>query len=152
MCDNATIRRTLAAELQRYRIGDCMILTIPQSPPPELNPNARIHHMKKAKIIREYRSLAWAAALEQRNGDCPIEGPIRLSVQINWPRKARRKDLDNALSSCKAAFDGLTDAGIWRDDWQLTSIEVSQAMWRDQCETIRNQYPAGHVVLKIEQV
>ena len=36
----------------------------------------------------------------------------------------RRRDKDNLLASLKAAFDGLTDAGVWTDDSEATYLPV----------------------------
>lgn len=77
-------------------------------PPRELSPNARIHHMAKAKAAKAYREQAYwltkAAGLV-----IPAEGGISLRFDFH-PPDGRRRDLDNMLSSAKAAIDGIADA------------------------------------------
>ena len=54
----------------------------------------------------------------------PIEKPI-VTVKAFWPT-TRRMDADNLLATMKAAFDGLTDAGIWPDDRECTFLPCQQ--------------------------
>ena len=44
----------------------------------------------------------------------------------HFNRTARVIDRDNILSSLKAAFDGLTDAGVWSDDRDAVFLPVSR--------------------------
>lgn len=105
-------------------------------PPQELRPNARVHWAKKARKVKEYRSRAkWAAlrimqrdfgdlAFGDPNGDrChpfPIEQPTVRVTMLN--RTARKMDQDNLIASMKSAMDGLTDAGVWNDDREVTIL------------------------------
>lgn len=84
-------------------------------PPRVLSPNARCHWRVKAKATKQYRFVAvWEACKE-----CGLVGPRwkAARVQVRWFTKTKRRpDADNALASLKAAFDGLTDAGVWVSD------------------------------------
>lgn len=102
-------------------------------PPPQLSPNARVHHMKKARIVREYREdCAWAAMALRRNGKQPsVAPPVRAVVTFVVPDR-RRRDEQNCLQMLKPAFDGLVDAGVLVDDnhevfsVERTSFEVGE--------------------------
>ncbi len=74
-----------------------------------------------------------------------FEGPVAVSIGItypfpaDWSRRRRaegaqpkptRPDLDNL---CKVALDAATAANVWRDDAQVTRLEVSKA-WGDHGE------------------
>lgn len=106
-------------------------------PPQELRPNARVHWAKKARKVKEYRNRSKWVALHQiqrdfgdlafgdPNGDrCPpfpIEQPTVRVTMLN--KTARKMDADNLIASMKAAMDGLTDAGVWDDDRELTILQ-----------------------------
>ena len=104
-------------------------------PPQELRPNARVHWAKKARKVKEYRSRAkWAALriMQREFGDLasriggeiiipfPIEQPTVRVTMLN--KTARKMDPDNLIASMKSAMDGLTDAGVWADDRELTIL------------------------------
>lgn len=98
-------------------------------PPHELKPNWRGHWAAKARKTKEYRSRAkWAAihALGESGGfgDLVNYLPIdQASVRITMLNKtARKMDQDNLIASCKSALDGLTDAGVWSDDRDITIL------------------------------
>lgn len=103
-----------------------MIITLPL-PAQQLKPNVRCHYMAKAKHVATYRLAAKEAGMiaaydyDLRE---PIEKPI-VTVAAYWPT-ARRMDADNLLATMKAAFDGLTDAGIWTDDRECTFLPCHQ--------------------------
>lgn len=104
-------------------------------PPQELRPNARVHWAKKARKVKEYRNRSkWVAlhAIGERGdlafGDpdgevvCPfpIEQPTVRVTMLN--KTARKMDQDNLIASMKSAMDGLTDAGVWTDDREVTIL------------------------------
>jgi crossover junction endodeoxyribonuclease RusA len=89
-------------------------------PPAPLNPNARPHWAAKARAVKNYRNTAWLAAAAALGPGRPAPRWTRARVVIVWYTKTdRHPDRDNALASLKAAFDGLTDAGIITDDKEL---------------------------------
>lgn len=76
----------------------------------DLSLNSRMHHMTKAKHVREWR--AWAAEETKR---VPYLG--RISVVMTWfVKDARRRDEDNLVLILKAICDGLVDSGVVYDD------------------------------------
>jgi crossover junction endodeoxyribonuclease RusA len=103
-------------------VGDTLTIELPL-PPKELSPNARVHWARKADRVKWYRGRAWAEALAAQGRN--VRGWKRATVQLTFYRKTRgRIDTDNALASCKALFDGLTDAGVIEDDCGLTHLPV----------------------------
>jgi Holliday junction resolvase RusA-like endonuclease len=104
-----------------------MIVTL-SLPPQHCKPNVRSHWRAKAKAVAEYRSeardAAMAAAYEWQLME-PITEAV-VTVCAFWPT-VRRMDADNLLASMKAAFDGITDAGVWADDRDVTFMPCRQA-------------------------
>lgn len=87
-------------------------------PPKELSPNARPHHMAKARAFKQYKQ---AVCYRARGFECigsPRVCVVPLTVQH------RNRDLDNICGSLKAAIDGLTEAGWWEDDSDLCRLEL----------------------------
>lgn len=95
-----------------------MIVTLPW-PHPNLSPNARVHWRKTAalKVLNRESARYCCMAASIRKGS--ISSP---AVAITFrPPDNRRRDLDNMLSSCKSALDGVADAlGVDDSRWTLT--------------------------------
>lgn len=86
-------------------------------PPVELSPNSRCYWAKKAKRVREYREHAKEAAMYAAHRHDLKEPFVVPVVQIAYYNARKTKpDADNILASMKSAFDGFTDAGVWKDD------------------------------------
>jgi crossover junction endodeoxyribonuclease RusA len=76
-------------------------------PPRELHPNARVHHMARAKAARAYREQCmWIAKAGELLAPA---GEIMLAVEF-FPPDRRRRDLDGMFSNIKAGIDGIADA------------------------------------------
>lgn len=95
-----------------------MNVTIPW-PPAGLSPNARLSRFEKARVAKAYRitcgQTALAAGLRRLS-----PGPLHLTITFA-PPDARRRDLDNMLSSLKSGLDGLSDVlGVDDSLWTLT--------------------------------
>ena len=104
-----------------------MTITLPL-PPQQLKPNSRHHWRAKAAKVAQYRSdacYAAKAAAYDHDQRAPIESPS-VQVRAYW-RTVRVMDPDNLLATMKAAFDGITDAGVWRNDRTLTHLPCIQA-------------------------
>lgn len=78
-----------------------------------LSPNARLHYRKVASLKAAARvNAAWhvieAMTLEARKAVGEGEGPIPLTIRF-YPPDNRLRDDDNAISSFKAARDGIAE-------------------------------------------
>lgn len=123
-------------------------VTVPMCPPEELNPNARVHWRPYRRASGALRTAAKYAALEHGRAE-PITGRVDVLVRVCWPKRRRTLDADNALASCKAALDGLTDAGVWRDDRQMRRVSVEQERLDKAGNTA---WPGGCIVVEIQEV
>jgi hypothetical protein len=101
-------------------------------PPAALSPNARGHHLPRARATAAYREdcrkLAWSAAGEPRASNpgywiAPARARVSLDFATGRARMRdglyRPRDQDNAAASVKALFDALTDAGVIVSDNHL---------------------------------
>lgn len=78
-----------------------------------LNSNHRVHHYRRARIVKALRTAAKEAAAGLPALDALA--PVRI-IAVVHPRDRRRRDPANWYPSVKAAVDGLVDAGVLRDD------------------------------------
>lgn len=79
-----------------------------------------------SKAGRAYRAAVVGAVCEQNTG-CVVFGD-RVGVEITLHPPTRRKlDIDNRV---KALCDGLTHAGLWRDDEQIDVLIVRREALR----------------------
>lgn len=70
------------------------------------------HHMKRAKIVREWRdAFCWLA----REAKIPRLRSMVVHVTPTLPDK-RMQDVAACLGAAKAAIDGITDAGVLPED------------------------------------
>ena len=98
------------------------MITLPW-PPKELNPNARVHRMVKAKYAAVYKQECWAIA--KQSGVVAPKGNIHLKIIFYTPNKQRR-DLDNMHSAMKSGLDGVALAlGI--DDQRFRPVTLDVA-------------------------
>lgn len=87
-------------------------------PDRRLHPNARIHHMEKARVVKQAREDAawWAKAA----GVKPIKADALSVTIIFYPPDNRRRDLDSMLASIKSALDGIADVvGVDDSKWEI---------------------------------
>lgn len=84
-------------------------------PPTELSANSRTHWAAKAKAVKAYRALAWAAGRAAQTGQ--PKRWVKASVKVKaFYRSHNHPDPDNVIASLKAAFDGIADAGVVVND------------------------------------
>ena len=78
-------------------------------PPRELHPNARPHHMAKARAKKAYREqVFWTA--KSANLSVPIgDGDIAIRITV-YPKTKHIPDRDNLVAWLKSGLDGLADA------------------------------------------
>jgi crossover junction endodeoxyribonuclease RusA len=102
------------------RGGLCIVLPLP---PRVLSPNARAHWATKARATKLYRQAACVEAVLVAGPPAVPWETATVLLRFFFRTRARR-DRDNLLASMKAAFDGLADAGVVRDDSGLTYMPV----------------------------
>lgn len=107
-------------------------LIIP-APPKVLHPNSRPHWRAKAAATKKYRNAVGAIAMSSLNAPRWESASCKATFYV---RDRRRRDADNALASLKAAFDGLRDAGVIKDDSGLSHEPVEFAVDRERCGTV----------------
>lgn len=88
-------------------------------PSKDLSPNSRGHWSKLARARKKAKQEAYYLALEA--GVKRIEAD-RVNVKVTFfPPDNRRRDIDNAISSCKAILDGISLAlGVDDSKFNLT--------------------------------
>lgn len=87
-------------------------------PDAALSPNGRVHYMTRHRAVSKYRELARYLG----DGQKRLKKPVCAVLPLVATR--RRRDLDNVLASLKSALDGLTDAGWWSDDHDITGFHI----------------------------
>lgn len=111
-----------------------VVITVPL-PDRSLCGNGRAHGFALTRLRKQQREdaalAAYAALAELPAGRGPLyalTGPAfpagRVLVTVHVLRSqlwaTRRLDDDNLIRGLKSTIDGLTDAGVWRDDRQVT--------------------------------
>ena len=125
-------------------------VVLPLCPARELSPNAREHWASKARAVKTMRRAAWACAHETLNGERPmLTGPVLVDATIGWAKGRKTVDPDNAVAMLKSAIDGLTDAGLWANDREVTVVVGSQATWGSMGAATQALYPAGFITLDV---
>jgi Holliday junction resolvase RusA-like endonuclease len=121
-------------------------------PDAEIGPNGRLHPMARARKVRQLREFVGWSARESAPAE-PMTGPVVLRIAVGWPKGRRRHDDDNLVGLMKAVVDGMTDAGWWRNDRQVTIARpIEQQRWTDWRENGGWLYPAGCMTIDIEEV
>ncbi|HSW43504.1 MAG TPA: RusA family crossover junction endodeoxyribonuclease [Patescibacteria group bacterium] len=105
--------------------------------------------VESSKRLPAWRTLVTDAAWAARNGAPALEGPVHLDVAFGfrrprshygtgrnaerlrpsappWPTGRNIGDLSKLV---RALEDSLTDAGVWRDDAQVVSINAKRFWW-----------------------
>jgi Holliday junction resolvase RusA-like endonuclease len=123
----------------------------PCVPDADLSPNARVHWRVRARKVKALREFVYWAT----KADAPIEpftGPVVLTISVGWPVGRKRHDDDNMVSLCKTIVDGMTDAGWFVNDSQV-SIErpIKQEPWGRWKEQGGWLYPSGVLVIDCYQ-
>lgn len=105
-------------------------------PAAALWPNSRAHWSTKARATKHQRHAAHiigrTAPPTARHQRHP-----RILAEF-WCPGHRGPDPDNATAALKATLDGLTDAGLWEDDRELTILpprivtKTDWKAWRDR--------------------
>lgn len=107
-----------------------VILTLP-IPDRVLSPNARAHYHAKARAVKKYRTRAKVEFMAAYSAGFRPRA-VTANVSAKWFAKTRMfPDRDNALASLKAAFDGLSDAGLFCTDRNVTHQPIQFDVSKD---------------------
>lgn len=118
-----------------------LTVRVPCCPYPELSPNARVHHMERAKSVRAARLMAKIFTDPAPPGFDAAHATVRIA--IGWSKGRKEMDGDNALASCKAFLDGVAD-GLGVTDKRWTYPPVSQV------RAGKNE-PSGYVEITLQE-
>jgi len=86
------------------------------APAPLLNLNDRMHHMKKAALVRQWREAAQVAACSLGPPSKRAHPPSLVRVTLPVKSLSTRRDPHNFVATVKPIIDGLVQAGVWPDD------------------------------------
>jgi crossover junction endodeoxyribonuclease RusA len=78
-------------------------------PPAVLSPNNRSHRMVKAKVTKSYRITCQWDAIVQGLKPMPEVATLPIEFVFHPPRAPGMMNVDNIVSSLKAALDGFAD-------------------------------------------
>jgi len=113
-----------------------MIVNLPW-PDKVLNPNSRAHWRRRSKVVKTARTTAKILTLVALGDRAQVPASHGLKITMH-PPDARRRDQDNAISSCKSLLDGVADAlGVNDSRFVLDTVE-----WGDV-------EPGGRVAVRI---
>jgi hypothetical protein len=94
-------------------------ITIPMAPPAALAPNRRgsEHWRYRQQAALELRTAAYVSVVHDFQGlPETIASVVTVHEHIVWPKGRRLVDPDSITGYCKAALDGIVDAGIISGD------------------------------------
>ena len=104
-----------------------------------LSPNSRLHWRARAAAVAQYReTVGWIAKEAVQKLQGPLQPPVRADVVFTLPDR-RRRDPDNLQASLKAAWDGMVDAGLLKDD-RVGMLEVEKPTF------VQGEKPGGVTV------
>lgn len=119
-------------------------------PARELSPNARTHHMAKAKASKKYRyECAVISRVAKQASACQlaelqehIEAGVFFAMWIDFfPPDRRHRDDDNLIASFKSCRDGLADA-----------LGINDKRFRMMPFLQTSTHPSGKVVVRITEM
>jgi Holliday junction resolvase RusA-like endonuclease len=123
---------------------------VPCVPDADLSPNARVHWGVRARKVANLRNfVGWAVKADAP--DEPFAGPVVLTISVGWPVGRKRHDDDNMVSLLKTVVDGMTDAGWWVNDSQVSiKRPIKQEPWSKWKNIGGWLYPSGCLVIDVE--
>jgi crossover junction endodeoxyribonuclease RusA len=105
-----------------------------------LSPNARKSPYAKANLVAAAREIGYVETrLAMQRQQMEIDTEENLPLRITFaPPDARRRDLDNAYASMKAALDGMADA-----------LGMNDRLFHPVTLDWEHQRPRGRVVVEL---
>jgi hypothetical protein len=104
-------------------------------PPKALSPNRRLNRFRKAEAVAAHRREAWGAAREVLGRRRPRVDSATHAIRAYF--KDNHFMDGNLITGLKAARDGITDAGVWRDDSPATLRLVTPIAMAVDCKRPR---------------
>jgi hypothetical protein len=90
--------------------------------PWSLNKERTLHHMARAKLVKEWREAFRDAAIAE---NIPPLEMIEVIAQPYVLNARYRQDTGNCFPALKAAVDGLIDAGVIIDDNSTVVVKIT---------------------------
>jgi crossover junction endodeoxyribonuclease RusA len=129
---------TAARKTRSLAENDRKTLVLPW-PDSRLSPNNRARHRYLTGVRTIARNTGYCAALAA-GLQIPDRTPLHMYLTFN-PPNYRRRDIDNLLSSSKAALDGIFQAlGVDDSNVRITTLEMGKPV------------KGGQVVCRIETI
>lgn len=116
----------------------CLTIEVRGAPAPQgskrvfRTPTGRLNLIESSNKVRPWRDAVRAAVID-KGWKAPLEGSVDMSITFQLRRPSslpkrvifpiKKPDLDKLIRS---TLDGLGEAGVWRDDSQVTWIEASK--------------------------
>jgi crossover junction endodeoxyribonuclease RusA len=100
---------------------------------PKLTKTGHAYNTKGTKDAQRQQAFLFRTLARQANLQTPVDDQLNLCVTVrfyhrggveNEPKRTK-PDIDNLL---KLTLDAITNAGIWKDDNQITKL-VSEDLW-----------------------
>ncbi len=107
-------------------------LPAPQGSKRHVGNGVMIESSKKVKPWREAVKWAGREAITIGTGNAEMVGAVSVKVCFTLPKpKSARKDAQPSKKPdldklVRSTFDALSDAGVWRDDAQVVSLQASK--------------------------
>lgn len=124
-----TATQTFEAWWQGAVTGSLLSLRIAATPSAASRPRVARYGVYYEKSYAAWMGEVQRQVAEQLVGREPLQGPLLCHVEtlVARPKTTKlstpRGDVDNY---CKGALDGLTKAGVWGDDGQVTTLISSK--------------------------
>lgn len=116
------------------------------------NRSMRVHPMRRHRLTKALREFTYWQAREDAPPE-PLTGPVMVTIGIGWPKGRKRQDPSNVGHCLKPVIDGLTDAGYWMDDKQVTIREpIQQQTWGEWQDRGGWLHPHGVMTIEVEGV
>jgi crossover junction endodeoxyribonuclease RusA len=141
---------TTASPVLGHSGASTLLIEIPWTPDSRLSPNARVHYMRRADLVKVGREAAYYATMAALDlADAATVEALRSSSRINlawsvrWgPRRQTTHDWRNLTAMLKCAEDGIADA-----------LGLNDRIFRDVAiEQERDESGVGVVLVTVQGV
>ena len=105
---------------------------IPSSTPQQRKVHGKTSYPSRALSLAR---ASWQALLEKHAPSEPLDGPLRLVVELLYHQKMKDEGMrykttrPDGVNILKLMEDVMTECGYWRDDRQLSVEEITRYVW-----------------------